>query len=209
MKALFTASKEKAATPTSPVQDNGGLRISLDARIPEPAILTCNQDIPLRLIVKRLNENSDVIYLQSLQIELIGHTSIRAQDVFREETNSWVIVSHSNMNILLDLGNEPEKERMDKEIIIDPRAWQGKTLPNTVAPSFGTCNISRRYELEIRVGIGYGSNSIKNVGLQIVLAETCSNHCLGRHPSSKASHFSVFRHKTPGGASGCHATQHD
>ncbi|KAB8446171.1 hypothetical protein FH972_025153 [Carpinus fangiana] len=164
LKSMFTGSKEKSSAPPSPI-DSDAPKVSLDARIPEPAILTCNQDIPLRLILKRTNENSERLYLQSLQIELIGHTAIRAFDVFRNETNSWVIASHSNMNVLMDPGTDPEKTRLEKEILIDPRAWAGKPLPNSVAPSFDACNITRRYDLEVRVGIGYGSNSIKNVSL--------------------------------------------
>lgn len=169
MKALFTGSKEKASVSSGSEQENDGLRISLDARLPEPAILTCNKDVPLRLIVKRMNGNADWIYLQSLQVELIGHTTIRARDVFRQETQSWLIVSHSNMNVLLDSGNDPEKDRMSKDIIIDPYAWQGKPVPNSVAPTFDICNITRRYELQIRVGLGHGSNASKNVSFALAL----------------------------------------
>lgn len=43
------------------------------------------------------------------------------------------------------------------EIPINPEYWQGHTLPNTVCPSFDACNISRYYELEVRVGLGYGT----------------------------------------------------
>lgn len=44
----------------------------------------------------------------------------------------------------------------DKEMEIDSKFWKQVPLPNTVAPTFETCNLSRYYELEIRVGIGYG-----------------------------------------------------
>jgi hypothetical protein len=34
--------------------------------------------------------------------------------------------------------------------------WDRIALPNTVAPSFDTCNLSRSYELEAKVGLAYG-----------------------------------------------------
>lgn len=46
---------------------------------------------------------------------------------------------------------------IDTEIPINGEYWQGKPIPNTVPPTFSTCNLSRHYELEVRVGVGYGS----------------------------------------------------
>jgi hypothetical protein len=45
---------------------------------------------------------------------------------------------------------------IDTEVPINPEYWSGKPVPNTVSPSFTACNLARFYELEIRVGIGYG-----------------------------------------------------
>ena len=128
-------------------------RITLDARLPNPAILTCNQDIPLRVLVKNVSERKRNIYLQSLQIELIGYTKVRAHEVHRTESNSWILASMSNMSIPLGSPMDP----IGTEIPINSEYWQGKPIPNTVAPSFQTCNLSRFYELEVSVGIGYGT----------------------------------------------------
>lgn len=131
--------------------------VSVDARLPEPPILTCNHEIPLRLLVKKLNAHSEPVYLQSLQISLIGSTMIRAQNVYREENNSWVIMSKTNMGIRIGLPEDP----INTETVIDDRMWRGQPLPNTVAPSFQTCNISRSYQLDVRVGLSY-SGSVQN-----------------------------------------------
>lgn len=125
--------------------------VSVDARLPEPAVLTCNQEIPLRIIVKKLNSYSDPIYLQSLQISLIALTKIRAHDVRRTEANSWIIMSKSNLGIAIGSPSDPE----DTETVLDERMWRGQPLPNTVAPSFETCNISRAYQLDVRIGLSY------------------------------------------------------
>ena len=94
-----------------------------------------------------------------LQIELIGYTHVRAHDLTRSESRSWVIMSQSNMNIPLGEPTDP----VGKEWKVPSRYWENIPLPNTVAPSFETCNLSRTYELEVRVGLshGIGLESIK------------------------------------------------
>ncbi|KAI6839676.1 hypothetical protein KC365_g16764 [Hortaea werneckii] len=139
--------------------------VSVDARLPEPAILNCNQEVPLRILVKKLNEFHEPIYLQSLQVSLIGSTKVRAHEVFRTETNSWVLMSKSNMGIVI---GHPS-DAVDTETVLDDRMWRGQPLPNTVAPSFETCNISRNYEVDVRVGLSYSGSSGKDAKPQNVV----------------------------------------
>jgi len=160
-KSFFNFDKKSSSTslpppsPTSPSTSPGAIlpRFSVDARLPNPAILTCAKDIPLRLLIKNVSEREKNAYLQMLQIELIGYTKVRAHEVQRTESNSWIISSFSNMNIPLGSPSDP----VGTEIPINPEYWSDKPLANTVAPSFTTCNLSRFYELEVRVGLGYGS----------------------------------------------------
>ncbi|ORX96357.1 arrestin [Clohesyomyces aquaticus] len=141
--------------PISPLPATTGPppRFVVDARLPNPAILTCNKDIPLRILLKNMSPRNKNVYLQMLQIELIGYTRVRAHEVERTESNSWIVASFSNMNI--PLGNPTDS--VGTEVPINPEYWSGKPLPNTVCPSFQTCNLQRHYELEVRVGLGYGS----------------------------------------------------
>lgn len=124
----------------------------IDARLPSPAVLTCNEPIPLRLLVRRTRESPEDVYLTSLQIQLIGSTEVRAQDVVRTETSTWVLLSATGLK--LQVGSA--SEAVGKEMLIDSGLWEDIPLPNTVAPSFHTCNLTRKYELEVRVGLGYG-----------------------------------------------------
>lgn len=66
---------------------------------------------------------------------------------------SWILMSQANMN--MPLGNPTDKSR--KEWKLPSRLWDDFPIPNTVCPSFQTCNISRRYELEVRVGLAHGT----------------------------------------------------
>lgn len=151
---LFDRKSSTTSLPSSPTLPGSvPPRISIDARLPNPAVLTCNEDIPLRLLLKNVSERSKNVYLQMLQIELIGYTKVRAHEVARTESNSWIICSFSNMNIPIGTPADP----IDTEIPINGEYWQGKPIPNTVPPTFTTCNLSRHYELEVRVGVGYGS----------------------------------------------------
>lgn len=125
----------------------------IDARLPSPAILTCNEPIPLRIIVRKLNESPEDTYLMSLQVHLIGSTEVRAQDVMRVETSTWVLMSFNGLGI--PIGKPEDKVRT--ETVVDNQLWNQIPLPNTVAPSFHTCNLTRRYELEVRVGLAYGT----------------------------------------------------
>lgn len=136
--------------------DSGGPgpKFSVDIRLPSPAIITCNETLPLRVLIKKLTEFPETLYLQLFQIELVGYTNVRAHDLTRRESSSWVLISRSNMNIPLGSANDP----VGKEWKLDRRMWHHITLPISVAPTFETCNISRTYELEVRVGISRGAN---------------------------------------------------
>lgn len=150
MRGLF--GKEKRVLEPLPPQLPA---IAIDIRLPEPAILTCARDLPLRVLILSTNGIKDALSLQSLQIELISITHVRAQEVVREERSSTVIISKSNLGTPIhfaDGSNESE---------IDGQLWRGQILPNTVPPSFETCNISRTYELVARIGVKYEAHGFQ------------------------------------------------
>ncbi|KAF2119474.1 hypothetical protein BDV96DRAFT_486823 [Lophiotrema nucula] len=151
-KSFFDRKDSSGGIPTSPTVGTPP-RVSVDARLPNPAVLTCAKDLPLKIIVKNMSERTKNLYLQMLQIELVGYTKVQAHEVQRTESNSWIVASFSNMAIPLGSPSDP----VGTEVPINPEYWSDKPLPNTVAPTFQTCNLSRFYELEVRVGLGYGS----------------------------------------------------
>lgn len=126
----------------------------VDARLPNPAIITCNEPLPLRILVQKLTQSPASVFLSMLQIELTAYTLVRAHDLNRTEVSSWVLLSQANMN--MPLGNPIDKETKEWKI---PGLWDSIPLPNTVAPTFETCNLSRKYELEVRVGLTHGMES--------------------------------------------------
>lgn len=140
----------KKASGPSPQEPALGFKV--EVRLPSPAIVTCHQPLPLKVMVEKTSDSSATLYLSMLQIELIGFTDVRAQDLSRTETGSWIIMSQANINLPL----ENLSDKSDGRIKIPSRFWDNIPLPNTVTPTFETCNLSRKYELEVRIGITHG-----------------------------------------------------
>jgi len=141
---LTSASK---AEDTSPVQI--GPLVSVEARLPEPPILTCGSDIPLRIICSGLNGHTQDLLLQSIEICIAQYTPIQAHDIVRTESSAVVILSRSNINapIVFNSGSS--------DTVIDSSLWRGLPIPANLPPSFETCNVKRNYELILRIGIRY------------------------------------------------------
>lgn len=93
-----------------------------------------------------------MLFLKTLQVELIGFTHVRAHDAVRTESNSWVLVSMSNINQSIGSVGDPA----GTETELNKEFWYGEKLQDSVPPSFTACNISRKYELKVSVGLGYG-----------------------------------------------------
>lgn len=138
----------------SPRKSDAAPNGEVDARLPNPAVLTCNEPVPLRIIWRKLSESLEQVYLMSLQVHLIGSTEMRAGDILRVQTTVWMVMSSNRM--IMPLGSSSEKAHT--ETLIDDSLWSHILLPNTIAPSFYTCNLIRRYILEVSVGLGYGTS---------------------------------------------------
>lgn len=127
--------------------------VEISARLPHPAILTCNKPIPLRLLAKKLVATSAECYLVSLQIDLVGSTIVRCQDLVNTETTRWVVASRHGLAIPLQKG---PNDAVGAETEVNKVLWNSQPLPNTVMPSFITCNLKRTYALELKLGVSWG-----------------------------------------------------
>lgn len=143
-KSVF-AKKAKPISNTAPQGE-------VDARLPSPPILTCNKPLPMRILLRKTSTSPEHVFLMSLQVNLLGTTGVKASDVIRHETSTWAVTSLTGLSIPIGSPNDP----IGTETAIDSELWDAIPLPNTVAPSFITCNLARRYELEARIGLGYG-----------------------------------------------------
>jgi hypothetical protein len=150
--AGFPKKKGMFGRKTTVPMSNNPPAFAVDARLPSPAILTCNEPIPLRILVKKEKESPENLFLISLSVDLIGYTNVRASDLNRTELGTWVVMSLSNLSI--PIGNPADP--VGTETLIDSKFWDQVKLPHTVTPSFMTCNLTRSYELEVKVILGFG-----------------------------------------------------
>lgn len=135
-------------TTLSPVAPS----ILVDARLPSPSILVCRKPIPLRIIVKKQNSSPEYTFLVGLHVDLIAKTEVRAQDVMREELSTFPIVNLQGLSIPIGNPSDP----VGTETLLDDKLWDRVPLPPTVTPSFHICNLTRTYELQVRVVLSYG-----------------------------------------------------
>lgn len=135
-------------TALSPVAPS----VLVDARLPSPSILVCRKPIPLRIIVKKQNDSPEHTFLVGLNVDLIAKTEVRAQDVMREELSTFPIVNLQGLSIAIGNPSDP----VGAETTLDDKLWDRVQLPPTVTPSFHICNLTRTYELQVRVVLSYG-----------------------------------------------------
>lgn len=74
----------------------------------------------------------------------------------------WTIQSLSNLKMKLhcngSAGNGNECE-------IDAALWRDKCIPESAVPSFEACNLARRYEVEILLGLHCGEEQPSGVSI--------------------------------------------
>ncbi|KAL9104515.1 MAG: hypothetical protein Q9163_000546 [Psora crenata] len=140
--------------------------VSVEGRLPDPAIITCNEAVPLRMLVTKLNHTTATLYMQMISVELLAFTSIRAHQIRKNEVSSWTIISKSNMQMPLNEGMDSGNAN-SKILEVDSKLWKQMPLPNTVSPTFHTCNVSRTYALHIKLGLSWGAGNKVNPELTV------------------------------------------
>ncbi|OAG17026.1 hypothetical protein CC77DRAFT_1098047 [Alternaria alternata] len=125
-------------------------QISISAHLlPDYSILR-NRHMMIRLSISKLNEFAYSLYLQSFQMLLVGYTDIKAKgpSLTNTQISCWTIQSMSNLGLPV----LHYSESVGTEKYIDRSLWEGEALPDTIVPSFDSCGLARRYELDISMG---------------------------------------------------------
>jgi hypothetical protein len=136
---------------------NGGT-VAFEARLPNPAIVVPTEPIPLTLILKRDSGSQGVVYIRSVQI-MLGITTFLAAQGFRRELGYLLpILNAGNLNITL-AATQNEISINPADLLQQGHSAKGLSLPDTVPPSFRTCNIARKYTLVLQMGVAAASSS--------------------------------------------------
>lgn len=131
--------------------------VEMSARLPHPSILTCNGALPLRIVATKKTPSQEQVYLTSLEIALVGYTNVRAHDLQNVEVTRWILCSATSLSIAIGSPSDP----VETETVLPDDLWSNYRLPNTVAPSFTACNLSRRYEVELKLSVSWGLPSVR------------------------------------------------
>ena len=104
--------------------------------------------VKMDLSVTKLNEHPQKLYLQSFQMLLVGYTNIRAGAAAHGHLSFWTLQSLSNIGLQVFTASDASGAKRT----IDSELWDGIALDDSVVPQFATCNLERRYELEVLMG---------------------------------------------------------
>ena len=138
----------------------------IKAALPPQAALTCGSELPLHLSIKKLTSYRKVLLLQNVHITLTWRTCLRVRGMDQVDTQCSILQSVSNLNA--EVGRLGDIAGTETQIC--PRVWKGEALSKSLVPSFGTCNISRVYTLDVLLGFQYGP---PNVGLPKYVYPIC------------------------------------
>lgn len=128
------------------------VHFSIEARLPSPPIIVPNLQLPLRVILVQIEPYTTPVFIRSLQIHLFAFTEITAHDI--KKTDKRIITCLSLTGLQSPIGYDSQP--VGVEVEADKALWVNSTLPDSVPPSFRTCNIWRTYHLEIVLGLSHG-----------------------------------------------------
>lgn len=154
--SFFGGRSPAAGSPDDPNQMPPNIEMS--ARLPFPSIITCNEPLPLRLIARKLaptTTREQQVYLTGIEVMLIGYTQVRVHNLENTEVSHFPIISVPQISPPIALFNSPT-DPVDTEFEVPKTLWANRRLPNTVAPSFRTCNLARRYAIQVLLTLNWG-----------------------------------------------------
>lgn len=112
------------------------------------AELLCARKVKMDISVKKLNQHPLELYLQSFQMLLVGYTDIRAGAATHGSMSFWTLRSLSNLGFQIFTADDASQAKYP----INSKLWDDVTLDDSIVPNFASCNLERRYELEVLMG---------------------------------------------------------
>lgn len=155
--SLRTSSSPSLASP--PIT----IHFSIEARLPAPPIVVPNYPISFRILLVKLEPYKTTVFVRSIQIHLYTFTEIRAHGQIKTVRGTVPVLILGNLSVPFGRDDSPVGEALEA----DSGVWRSACLPDTVPPSFRTCNIWRSYQLEIVLGLSHGLRGNIEVGYYI------------------------------------------
>jgi hypothetical protein len=149
-----------------------GSSCEVSAKLLNGPFLFLGQPIPLAVEVTDTNQSSNDISLLDFQSMLFETTEVRARGAAESVTRPWMVQTIANLRQLF----VPEFRNDETVCVVNNNLWSRHNVPLFLTPTFETCNISRRYKLEIRLGIGFGENNVSS-RLLLLIDVTLTSFC--------------------------------
>ncbi|KAL3468256.1 hypothetical protein BJX64DRAFT_282440 [Aspergillus heterothallicus] len=122
--------------------------------------LVLKRPIPLNVEITKLPgaANTQNISLHDFQSMLIETTEVRVRGARESVTRSWIIQTMANLGQTLTLGYDDMAQPV---LRVYESLWSQHIVPTFLTPTFETCNVSRSYKLEVRLGIRFGQDHMR------------------------------------------------
>lgn len=132
------------------------LTYEIQAELVNGPFVLLGHPIALSVKVTNINDEKPDVSLRDFQSMLIETTDIRAHGIMQSATRSWIIQTITNLGQPF-LSAVPASGMV---MTLDDAVWSRHRLPHCLTPTFETCNVTRSYKLEIRLGIEFGRNNV-------------------------------------------------
>ncbi|KAG2004004.1 hypothetical protein GB937_009241 [Aspergillus fischeri] len=155
------------------------LTYEVEVELKNGPFLLLGHPVALGVKIMHMNGKKNAILLQDFQTMLRETTEIRARGSIQGFTRSWVIQTMTSLCQPFVAANRPTIESVLK---LNHRLWSRHCVPVHLAPTFETCNLSRSYKLEIRLGIEFGRNTTRILEFEFpvyVLLPSFTRSCVG------------------------------
>ncbi|KAL4940395.1 hypothetical protein BDV06DRAFT_196715 [Aspergillus oleicola] len=136
-------------------------------------VLTQGQPIPLAVEINGTKTTpSSRLYhsdasLHDFQSMLLETTELSARGAIETNRRSIIVQTVSNLREpFLPTSTLESDQASTSRAALNHNLWTRHDVPDSLSPTFGTCNISRRYILNIRLGIQFGVESTRIVEFQ-------------------------------------------
>lgn len=131
----------------------------IEAELVNGPFLLLGHPIALEVKIMNMNDGQAAISLRDFQTLLLEMTEIRARGSMQSHTRPWIIQTMTNLCQPLVAEDRPT---FGSVLRLDDRLWSRHRVPIHLTPTFETCNLSRSYKLEVRLGIDFGQNNVSH-----------------------------------------------
>ncbi|KAL3481558.1 hypothetical protein BJX99DRAFT_253480 [Aspergillus californicus] len=144
------------------------LSYDVNASLLHGPFLLSGHPIPLAVDITPSNlgasGSNDAICLQDFQSMVYEITEVRVRGRVETHTRPCIVQTMSNLRLPVP-GPQDLGDLGTTKMIVDSALWERHDIPSCLTPTFETCNVSRSYRLEIRLGFGFG-RSVRIVEFQ-------------------------------------------